>query len=147
MKPKKPLSKFGLIDNREEKMKKTSLFILVVFVSIFFLSHFILAKEDFDLQTIKKSVKKNPQYKKGREVQWFKLLIMDGDCKKDKLEITLPLSLVDLLFECFKDKKMNIDCGDYDFDLRRLYKELKRRGPKSLIEIRGEDGVLKIWLE
>jgi len=128
-------------------MKKTSLFILVVFISIIFLSHFILAKEDFDLQTIKKAVKKNPQYKKGREVQWFKLLIMDGNCKKDKLEITLPLSLVDLLFECFKDKKMNIDCGDYDLDLRRLYKELKKRGPKSLIEIRGEDGVLKIWLE
>jgi len=131
----------------EEKMKKTSLFILVVFISIIFLSHFILAKEDFDLQTIKKAVKKNPQYKKGREVQWFKLLIMDGNCKKDKLEITLPLSLVDLLFECAKDKKMNIDCGDYDLDLRRLYKELKKRGPKSLIEIRGEDGVLKIWLE
>jgi hypothetical protein len=128
-------------------MKKTSLFILVVFVSIIVLSNFILAKEDFDLQIIKKAVKKNPQYKKGREVQWFKLLIMDGDCKKDKLEITLPLSLVDLLFECAKDKKMNIDCGDYDLDLRRLYKELKKRGPKSLIEIRGEDGVLKIWLE
>lgn len=128
-------------------MKKTSLFILVVFISIIFLSHFILAKEDFDLQTIKKAVKKNPQYKKGKDVQWFKLLIMDGNCKKDKLEITLPLSLVDLLFECFKDKKMNIDCGDYDLDLRRLYKELKKRGPKSLIEIRGEDGVLKIWLE
>ena len=128
-------------------MKKTSLFILVVFVLIIVLSNFILAKEDFDLQTIKKAVKKNPQYKKGREVQWFKLLIMDGDCKKDKLEITLPLSLVDLLFECAKDKKMNIDCGDYDLDLRRLYKELKKRGPKSLIEIRGVDGVLKIWLE
>ena len=128
-------------------MKKTLLFILVVFVSIIVLSNFILAKEDFDLQTIKKAVKKNPQYKKGREVQWFKLLIMDGDCKKDKLEITLPLSLVDLLFECAKDKKMNIDCGDYDLDLRRLYKELKKRGPKSLIEIRGIDGVLKIWLE
>jgi hypothetical protein len=128
-------------------MKKTSLFILVVFVSIVFLSHFVSAKEDFDLKTIKKAVKKNPQYKRGREVQWFKLLIMDGDCIKDKLEITLPLSLVDLLFECTKDKKMNIDCGDYDLDLRRLYKELKRRGPKSLIEIRGEDGVLKIWLE
>jgi hypothetical protein len=128
-------------------MKKVSLFILAVFVSIIFLSHFVLAKEDFDLQTIKKAVKKNPQYKKGMEVQWFKLLIMDGDCNKDKLEITLPLPLVDLLFECTKDKKMNIDCGDYNLDLRRLYKELKRRGPRSLIEIRGEDGVLKIWLE
>jgi len=128
-------------------MKKTSLFILVVFVSIIFHSNFALAKEDFDLQAIKKAVKKNPQYIKGREVQWFKLLIMDGDCKKDKLEITLPLSLVDLLFDCFKDKKMNIDCGDYDLNLRKLYKELKRRGPKSLIEIIGENGVLKIWLE
>ena len=128
-------------------MKKISVFILVVFVSIIFLSHSVLAKEDFDLKTIKKAVKKNPQYKKGKEAQWFKLLIMDGNKKKDKLEITLPLSLVDLLFECTKDKKMNIDCGDYDLDLRKLYKELKRRGPKSLIEISGEDGVLKIWLE
>ena len=128
-------------------MKKTSVFILVVFISIILVSHVVLAKEDFDLKTIKKAVKKNPQYKKGKEVQWFKLLIMDGDHKKDKLEITLPLSLVDLLFECTKDKKMNLDCGDYDLNIRKLYKELKRRGPKSLIEIRGEDGVLKIWLE
>ncbi len=42
---------------------------------------------------------------------------------------------------------MNIDCGDYDLDLKRLYKELKKAGPKSLIEIKGGDGVLKIWLE
>jgi hypothetical protein len=128
-------------------MKKTSLCILIVFILLIFVSSIVLAKEDFDLQTVKKAVKKNPKYKKGREVQWFKLLIMDGNCKKDKLEITLPLSLVDLFFECTKDKKMNIDCGDYDLNLRKLYKELKRRGPKSLLEIRGEDGVLKIWLE
>lgn len=128
-------------------MKKTSLFILVVFVSIMTLSPIALAKEDFDLKTIKKAVKKNPEYRRGKQVQWFKLLIMDGDCKRDKLEITLPLSLVDLFFKCTKDKKMNIDCGDYDLNLRKLYKEIKRRGPKSLIEIKGEDGVLKIWLE
>lgn len=128
-------------------MKKTAVTILVIVISIILLSRVTLAGEDFDLKTIKKSVKKNPQYKKGQEVQWFKLLIRDGDSKKNKLEITLPLSLVDLLFECTKNKKMDIDCGDYDLDLRRLYKELKRRGPKSLIELRGEDGVLKIWLE
>ena len=128
-------------------MKKVAILMLVIFVLILFFSSYILANEDFDLQTIKKAVKKNPQYRRGKEVQWFKLLIMDGDCKKDKLEITLPLALVDLLFECTKNKRMNIDCGDYDLDLRRLYKELKRRGPKSLIELKGEDGVLKIWLE
>ena len=128
-------------------MKKTAVTILVIVISVILLSRVTLAGEDFDLKTIKKSVKKNPQYKKGQEVQWFKLLIRDGDSKKNKLEITLPLSLVDLLFECTKNKKMDIDCGDYDLDVRRLYKELKRRGPKSLIELRGEDGVLKIWLE
>jgi hypothetical protein len=128
-------------------MKKTSLFILAVFISVLLLSHFILAHDDFDLATIKKAVKKNPQYKKGKEVLWFKLLIKDSQNKKDKLEITLPISLVDLLFECTKGKKMNIDCGDYDLNLRKLYKEIKRRGPKSLIEIKGEGGVLKIWLE
>ena len=128
-------------------MKKTAFFILLVFVSIIFLSAFVLAKEDFDLKTIKKAIKKNPRYKKGRKVQWFKLLIIDADSRKDKLEITLPLSLIDLLFECTKGKKMDIDCGDYDLDLRRLYKELKKAGPRSLIEIRGENGVLKLWLE
>lgn len=133
--------------NREEKMKKTSLFILAFFTAFIFLAPFVLAGEDFDLKTIKKAIKKNPQYKKGREVQWFKLLIVDSDYKKDKLEITLPIALVDLLFECTKDKKMNIDCGDYDLDLKKLYREIKRRGPRTLIEIRGEDGILKIWLE
>jgi hypothetical protein len=128
-------------------MRKKSVFLLIVFISIILIPFNVQAKEDFDLQTIKKAVKKNPQYKKGKEAEWFKLLIMDGDSEKDRLEITLPLSLVDLLFKCTKDKKMNIDCGEYDLDLRRLYKEIKRRGPKSLIEIRGQDGVLKIWLE
>lgn len=128
-------------------MKKVSVFILAVFIAVILLSHLVLAEEDFDLKVIKKSVKKNPQYKRGREVQWFKLLIRDRDCKEDKLEITLPLSLVDLLFECTKNKKMNIDCDGYDLDIRRLYKELKRRGPKVLIELKGEDGILKIWLE
>ena len=128
-------------------MKKTSLIILAVFVSVMFLPSFVPAKEDFDLKTIKKAVKKNPRYKRGKEAHWFKLLIMDGDCREDKLEITLPLSLVELLFECTKDKKMNIDCGDYDLNIRKLYKELRRRGPRSLIEIRSKDGVLKIWLE
>jgi len=125
-------------------MKKATLSLLVVILLFIFLPNFIQASEDFDLKAIKKAVKKNPQYKKGREVLWFKILIRDGDCKKEKLEITLPISLVDLLFECTKDKKMNIDCGDYDLDIRKLYKEIKRRGPRSLIEIRGKDGVLKM---
>lgn len=128
-------------------MKRISVYILAVFVVTVSVTPFSLAKEDFDLQTVKKAVKRNPQYEKGKEVEWFKLLIMDNDDQNERLEITLPLALVDLLFQCTKDKKMNIDCGDYDLDLRKLYREIKRRGPRTLIEIRGEDGVLKLWLE
>jgi hypothetical protein len=128
-------------------MKRISVFVLAVFVLAVFVAPFVLAKEDFDLQTVKKAVKKNPQYEKGKEVEWFKLLIMDNDDQNERLEITLPIALVDLLFQCTKDKRMNIDCGDYDIDLRELYREIKRRGPRTLIEIKGEDGVLKIWME
>jgi len=128
-------------------MKRISVYILAVFVVTVSVTPFSLAKEDFDLQTVKKAVKRNPQYEKGKEVEWFKLLIMDNDDQNERLEITLPIALVDLLFQCTKDKKMNIDCGDYDLDLRKLYREIKRRGPRTLIEIRGEDGVLKLWLE
>jgi len=128
-------------------MKRISVYILAVFVVTVSVTPFSLAKEDFDLQTVKKAVKRNPQYEKGKEVEWFKLLIMDNDDQNERLEITLPIALVDLLFQCTKDKKMNIDCGEYDLDLRKLYREIKRRGPRTLIEIRAEDGVLKLWLE
>ena len=128
-------------------MKRISAYILAVFVVTVSVTPFSLAKEDFDLQTVKKAVKRNPQYEKGKEVEWFKLLIMDNDDQNERLEITLPIALVDLLFQCTKDKKMNIDCGEYDLDLRKLYREIKRRGPRTLIEIRAEDGVLKLWLE
>ena len=67
-------------------MKKTSLFILALFVSVLCLSHFMMANEDFDLQTIKKAVKKNPHYTRGREARWFKILIRDELCQKNKLE-------------------------------------------------------------
>ena len=107
-------------------MKKTLIIILIMFATLVIISQFIQAKDDYDLETIKRAVKKNPHYKRGKEVRWFKILIRDDDGKKDKLEITLPISLVDLFFHCTEDKKMNIDCGDYDLDLKELYRMIKK---------------------
>ena len=57
------------------------------------------------------------------------------------------VTLVDLFFNCTKEKELKIDCDDYDLDLRKLYEELKKEGPMSLIEIKGENATLKIWFE
>jgi hypothetical protein len=128
-------------------MRKTALLGLVVVISCFVLTNLLLSKEDFDLQTIKKAVKKNPRYNADNEVRWFKMIIASKDNKKEKIQVTLPLTLVDLFFDCTKEKELKIDCNDTNVDLRKLYRELKKAGPMSLIEIIGEDGILKVWLE
>lgn len=128
-------------------MRKIALFVLVAIISCFILTNLLLSTEDFDLQTIKKAVKKNPRYSTNKEVRWFKIIITNKHKKREKIQVTLPLTLVDLFFDCTKEKELKIDCDDYDLDLRKLYKELKKEGPMSLIEITGEDAILKIWLE
>ena len=128
-------------------MRKTTILVLVAVISCFILAGLLLGKEDFDLQTIKKAVKKNPQYNAGKEVKWLKVLITDREDKIEKVQVTLPLSLVDLLMNCTKNKELKIECDDYDIDLKKLFKELKKAGPMSLIEICGEEATLKIWLE
>ncbi len=128
-------------------MKKTALLVLVVVISCFILANLLLSTEDFDLQTIKKAVKKNPRHNSDREVRWFKMIFTSKDNRKEQIKVTVPLSLVDLFFNCIKEKEMKIECDDYDLDLRKLYKELREAGPMSLIEISSEDGLLKLWLE
>jgi len=128
-------------------MTKTALLVLIVLISCLILANLLLSTEDFDLQTIKKAIKKNPRYSTSKEVRWFKIIIMSKHKKREKIQVTLPLTLVDLFFNCTKEKELKIDCDDYDLDLRKLYKELKEAGPMSLIEITGEDGILKVWLE
>jgi hypothetical protein len=128
-------------------MRKTTLLVLVVVISCIILANLLLGTEDSDLQTIKKAIKKNPRYDADKEVRWFKMLVKSKHNQKEKLQVTLPLTLVDLFFDCTKERELKIDCDDYDLDLRKLYRELKKAGPMSLIEITGEDGILKVWLE
>lgn len=128
-------------------MRKKAFTVLVMVALCLIFADLLLSSEDFDLQTIKKAVKKNPRYSANKEVRWFKIIITSHHKKREKIQVTLPLTLVDLFFECTKDKELKIDCDDYDLDLRKLYKELKKAGPMSLIEIKSEDSILKVWFE
>lgn len=128
-------------------MKKLTIFVLALVILGFISSGAIFADSDDDIQAIKKAVKENPQYEAGKEAKWFKVLITDTTTNKDRVKITLPISLVELFMKCSHDKHLRIDRNEYDIDLKELFAELKKVGPMALIEVYEDDEVVKIWLE
>ncbi|NIM57470.1 MAG: hypothetical protein GTO16_00805 [Candidatus Aminicenantes bacterium] len=128
-------------------MRKVASLALILFVLGVILPSFLLADSKDDIQTIKKAVKKNPKYKPGEEVKWFKLLVTDNETKKDRIKITLPISLIETLLECVDEEDLKIDEDECDIDLKELFAELKRLGPGVLIEVTEDDETVKIWFE
>ncbi len=128
-------------------MKKVAIIVLIVFVFTFLLVNLTIAKNEDDLQAIKKAVKKNPNYEAGKEVKWFKVLVTDNETKKDKVKITLPISLIEFFIKCSHDKHMKINRDDCEIDLKELFKELKKLGPTVFIEVVEDGETIKVWLE
>ncbi|MFC2169160.1 hypothetical protein ACFLRM_01155 [Acidobacteriota bacterium] len=128
-------------------MKRITVTFLMVLFLGFFLMNGLTADSRDDIQSIKKAVKKNAAYKAGSEVKWFKVLVTDNVTKKDKVKITLPISVVDLLVKSSHNHDLKIDRDDCDIDLKELLAELKDLGPMVLIEVYEEDETVKVWLE
>jgi hypothetical protein len=128
-------------------MKKVASLALIVFLLGIFLPNILLADSKDDIQTIKKAVKKNPDYKAGEEVKWFKLLVTDNKTKKDKIKITVPIYLIETLLKCVDEDELKIDKDECDIDLKELFAELKRLGPTVIIEIIEDDETVKVWFE
>jgi hypothetical protein len=128
-------------------MKKITVFVLALILMGFISVGAALANSDDDFQAVKKAVKDNPQYDPGKEAKWFKVLVTDTRTNKDKVKITLPISLVELFMKCTENKNLRIDRDEYDIDLKELFVELKKVGPMALIEVYEDDEIVKIWLE
>ena len=128
-------------------MKKVAIIVLIVFVFTFLLVNLATARNEDDLQAIKKAVKKNPEYEDGKEVKWFKVLVTDNKTKKDKVKITLPISLIEFFINCAHDKHLKVNRDDCDIDLKELFKELKKLGPTVFIEVVEDDETVKVWFE
>lgn len=128
-------------------MKKVAIIVLIVFVFSFLLVSLTLAKNEDDLQAIKKAVKKNPKFEAGKEVKWLKVLVTDNRTKKDKVKITLPISLIEYFIKCSDDKHMKINRDDCEIDLKELFKELKKLGPTVFIKVVEDGETIKVWLK
>jgi len=128
-------------------MKKVAILVLITIVISFLVVGILLAESKDDIQTIKKAVKKNPAYKAGNEVKWFKVLVTDNRTKKDKVRITLPVSLIEFFIKCTDDKHLRINRDECDIDLKELFAELKKLGPMVLIEVHEDEETVKVWFE
>jgi len=131
--------------SRRYMMKKITIFVLLAFVLSLAPAHMLMAN-DSDLQAIKKAVKKNPKIDPDQEVKWFKVLITDTRTKQDKVKITLPISLIELILEADHDH-FRIDRDEYDVDIREIFRELKKAGPMAIIEICEDGELIKVWFE
>ena len=127
-------------------MKRTALAVLAVFCLGTLAAPAAAAGHD-DFKAFQKAVKKNPAYERGREVRWLKILIVDLEDKDERVSVTLPLSLVELILGCADSRHFRVGDCDRGIDLKALYRDLKKAGPSRLLELRGEDGLIKIWLE
>jgi flagellar basal body-associated protein FliL len=129
-------------------MKKIMIVALVVVVAaVFVVSAFGMTERTDDFQAIKKAVKENPQAVPGQPAKWFKLLVTDARTGQEKVKITLPLSVMDIVANCVDLKDVEMRHPGCHLDLGELFKELKAAGPMMFLEVQEDDAVIKLWLE
>jgi hypothetical protein len=131
----------------EPIMKKTALALLAAVAVTFLAVPALRAGGANDFQAIQKAVKQNPAYEEGKEVKWFNVLVTDGKSGKEKVKITLPLTLIETFLKCSGDKHLRLKESGCDIDFQALFTELKKIGPMALIEINDSDEIVKVWLE
>jgi hypothetical protein len=128
-------------------MKKTATLVLSVLAMSFFLGFFAMAQESADFRAIKNALAEGSSSGGEKEAKWFKILITDNRTGKDKVKVTLPISVVELFLKYAEDEHLRFNEHHSEIDLRQVLKELKSMAPMSIIEINEDGETIKIWFE
>lgn len=123
-------------------MKKNVMVVIIIITAFMLATLPVFGDSAQDYKVIKKASKD----KKIGDLNFLKLTVYDTKAKKNKVKITLPLALVEMLADCEEDAKI-LDKTKTDLDLKKILSLLKKNGPMTLIEIEEDDQVVKIWLE
>lgn len=100
-----------------------------------------------DYQVIKNAVKSQEPSRAGhKSAQWLKILVTGRNGDHEKVKITLPVSLMELMIKSCPENKFNVDHG-CQIDLQRVWNDLKAAGPLALVEVEEHGETVKIWLE
>ena len=102
-------------------------------------------------QIVKKAVREDASRtfaRESRDVRYLKIWIASSRSRRESLRISLPLSLVEAVLRMASGTRVHFDeCGDLDLDFREVLAELRKAGPRAILEISDHDGMIKIWLE
>ena len=129
-------------------MKKFIIIAAVALVAVMFtLSAFGMSEHRDEYQVVKKAVKENPNAVPAGTAKWFKVLVTDAKTGKDKVRITLPLSVIDILSKCVDTDDLEMHRHGCNINLAELFNELKAAGPMMFVEVQEEDEIVKVWLE
>lgn len=119
--------------------------LLVAFVFAAAAGLFASAAEDY--KVIKNAVQSPAASRPGgKATQWFKIAVFARNGSREKVKITLPLSLVESVLNACPEKKLRVENG-CDIDIQRVWRDLKAAGPLALVEVEEEGETVKIWLE
>jgi hypothetical protein len=127
-------------------MKKR--FVVLSVLLLFFSGLIILAADAADdYKVIKNAVNAPTAPRAGQKnVQWLKVLVTGRDGAQEKVKISLPVSLVEMMLAGCRETKFNVERG-CDIDIRRIWNDLKAAGPLALVEVEDHGETVKIWLE
>jgi hypothetical protein len=128
-------------------MKKYAVLMIVVATAAFLLSPIRVVGSDDDLQAIKKAVRENPRHNPGKEVTFFKILVIDHKTGKETVKISLPILVIDVFSHCANNNHPRMHKRDCAIDVAALFQELKAIGPQAILEITHEDRTVKVWFE
>jgi hypothetical protein len=128
-------------------MKNIMSWALVAILAIALASPAVAGTQRDDLQTIKKAVRENPDARPGKELRFLKVLVLDERTGREKVKVTLPLALVDLVLRCAGNTRIDTGHGECGVDLAALFDDLKKAGPMSIVELADHGEIVRVWLE
>ena len=121
-------------------MKKNLMLVMFIMVTFLAAAFLVRGSSEEDYKVIKNAVKAES----SGEVTWIKITVFDKKANKEKIDIKVPFSLVEMFLEGKNDFKIKEKC---DVDFKKVIEVLKKSGPTTLIEVNEEDELVKIWLE
>jgi len=127
-------------------MKKTVVCLFVLLMG-FVLAVGLFASAADDYKVIKNAVKSPETSRAGQKsIQWFKIVVSGKEGDHEKVKISLPVSLMEIMINTCADKEFNVDRG-CQIDIQRVWNDLKAAGPLALVEMEDHGETVKIWLE
>ena len=127
-------------------MKRSIVGLLVLLVGLALATGLYAGRND-DYKVIKNAVHSAVDAGGGRQlVRWLKIEVTGKNGSSEKVKLTLPVSLMEIMIRACPEKKFSIDRG-CEIDIQRVWNDLKAAGPLALVEVEDHGETVKIWLE